>query len=92
MGTITALLFYVGALVLAIILCVLSFVLVVVLICTFKKIRTGIVLLNIASKFLLEKPSTFLAPVFVMIFILVFEAFWAMSLAGITIYKGSGSS
>ena len=92
MGTITALLFYVGALVPAIILCVLSFVLVVVLICTFKKIRTGIVLLNIASKFLLEKPSTFLAPVFVMIFILVFETFWAMSLAGITIYKGSGSS
>ena len=92
MGTITALLFYVGALVPAIILCVLSFVLVVVLICTFKKIRTGIVSLNIASKFLLEKPSTFLAPVFVMIFILVFETFWAMSLAGITIYKGSGSS
>lgn len=72
MGTITALLFYVGALVPAIVLCVLSFVLVVVLCCTFRKIRTGIVLLNIASRFLMEKTSTFLAPVFVMIFILVF--------------------
>ena len=71
MGTITALLFYIGALIPAIIMCILSFVLVVVLLCSFNKIRTGIVLLNVASKFLLEKPSTFLAPVFVMIFIVV---------------------
>lgn len=92
MGTITALLFYIGALIPAIIMCILSFVLVVVLLCSFNKIRTGIVLLNVASKFLLEKPSTFLAPVFVMIFIVVFECYWAMGLAGITLYKGGAST
>lgn len=51
-GAITALLFYIGALVPAIIMCVLMGILLLILCCTYKKIKTGIALLNIASKFL----------------------------------------
>jgi hypothetical protein len=49
-------------------------------------------LLNIASKFLLEKTFTFLAPAFTLIFVVVFEAFWVLSLAGITIYQGNAKT
>lgn len=69
---ITALLFYVRAFAAAIILCVLIIALVGVLFCTFPKLKTGLILLNIASKFLSERPSVFVAPVFVLIFIVVF--------------------
>lgn len=72
LGAITALLFYVGALAPAIIMCVFMGIIFIILCCTYKKIKTGIALLNIASKFLAEMPSTFLAPVFIMIFILTF--------------------
>lgn len=92
LGAVTALLFYIGALVPAIIMCVIIGVMVIILCCTFKKIKTGIALLNIASRFLSEMPSTFLAPIFILIFILTFEVFWAMSLAGITIYKGNATT
>ncbi len=91
-GTVTALLFYIKALVPAIIMCILCFILFCVLACTFRKIKTGIVLLNIASKFLLAKPFTFLAPAFTLIFVVVFEAFWVLSLAGITIYQGNAKT
>ena len=91
-AAITVLLFYIGALVPAIIMCVIFVVLICILACTFKKIITGIVLLNIASKFLMEKPSTFIAPIFTLIFVLAFEGFWAMSIAGITIYQGNAKT
>lgn len=91
-AAVTVLLFYAQALIPAIIMCILFILLIIVLCCTFNKIRTGLVLLKIASRLLAEKPSIFLAPIFVMIFIIAFEAFWAMSLAGITIYKGGATN
>lgn len=71
-AAVTGLLFYAQAWLPAVVMCVLFVLLVVVLCCTFKKIRIGLVLLKIASRLLIEKPSIFLAPIFVMIFIISF--------------------
>jgi len=50
---VAGILFYIGALIPAIIMTVLITILVIILCCTWKKIKTGLVLLNIASKFLI---------------------------------------
>ena len=71
---------------------VIGALLIIVVCCSMKRVMTGFALLNVASKFLSEKPSTFVAPIVVLFFIVVFEVFWALSLAGIQIYTGNAQT
>ena len=59
---------YIAALMLAVIFIVFA----CVLLCNKEKIRIGIVLLHTAASFLSEKKTVFLAPFFMLIFVLVF--------------------
>ena len=76
----------------AIILAVIFLVFACVLLCNQEKIRIGIVLLYTAASFLSEKKTVFLAPFFMLIFVLLFEVFWVASLVGIILYKGDEES
>lgn len=71
-SSVTALLFYIEAFVPAIILCVIIGLLLFILICTWKKIKTGLALLSVASKFLIERPGVIFAPIAVLLFVIVF--------------------
>ena len=72
MGAITFLFFYIRSFVPAIVMCVVSGLLILVVCCSLKRVMTGFALLNIASRFLSERPSTFVAPIVVLFFIVVF--------------------
>lgn len=50
-----------------------------VLFCFRKKIKIGIVLVKVASKFIMEKPSIFIAPVLNIIFMFAIAYFWIYS-------------
>lgn len=91
-GALAFLFFYIRSFVPAIIMCVVGALLIIVVCCSMKRVMTGFALLNVASKFLSEKPSTFVAPIVVLFFIIVFEVFWALSLAGIQIYTGNAQT
>ena len=51
--------------------------------CFREQLEQGIVLLKVTGDFLLEKPTVFLAPFFVGIFVVIFFLFWVASLVAI---------
>lgn len=57
--------------------------------CARSKIKIGVVLLETAAKFLVAKPTVFLAPFFLIPLVFVFEIFWLASFVGITLFNGN---
>jgi hypothetical protein len=60
--------------------------------CFKDQMMTGIMLLETASDFVMEKPSVFLAPIILGIVVFAFELFWLVSLVAITLYPVTASS
>lgn len=56
-----------------------------VLYCIRDKIDDGIIVMQVACAFLTHKPSIFLAPIFMMIFVIIFEVFWLGGLLGLSL-------
>lgn len=63
-----------------------------VIFCNKNQIRIGTVLLETASRFILEKPSVFLVPFIMLLVVVLFEVFWLASLISITLYTGGAKT
>ena len=79
--------FMAGVIAIGVSVLVLALVYACILFCVRDKIPEGIVLLRLASSFIVQKPSIFLAPFFVMIFVVIFEVFWVGGLIGISLKR-----
>jgi hypothetical protein len=85
---VSGLFFYIGYFLPAAIVLAIAFIILLVILCSFKKIKIGLSLLSIASKFLKSRPSLYVSPFVLLIFISPFFLFWAMSFSGIILYRG----
>ena len=81
-----------GIIVMGIIILVALFFFGCFLYCCRDQIEIGIVLLGLASRFIKEKPTVLLSPFFMMIFVIIFEAFWLASFVGIVLYEGDAKT
>jgi hypothetical protein len=86
------LLFVVGSVAGGVIFLVILLIYLLVIWCSRDKIKIGIVLLETAARFLSEKPTVFLAPLFVMLIVGIFELFWIASLVAISVYTGNAKT
>lgn len=84
--------FIVQAYPMAIIMLLMILIYACVFYCARDKIPEGIILMKVANKFISQRPSIFLAPLFVMIFVILFEVFWLGGIIGVSLMKIEAST
>lgn len=83
--SVTAIFFYLKCWIMAINLTILVVLLAFILAYSHKKIKIGLALLKLSSKFLKQTPSLYMTPICLLILIIAFEIFWGMGFIGILI-------